>query len=132
VVPPSFAVAQGDRLVLRDIGRTRPARVRPSPSRVRSGSQPMARPLCKADGGVLLTVSAVRGSLPPEGTGSAGALERDAQTALGPLLDLHPFPLDRGDRGGNVHAVGVRGAEDELAGLAQAEGHAADALLGGE
>ena len=85
--------------LLRAIGRTRPARVRPSPSRVRGGLSAVARLSGAADGGVLLTVNAEIRVYHPRCAWSASALERDAQAALGSVLDLRAFPLELGDRG---------------------------------
>ena len=58
----------------------------------------------------------------------ASALQRDPQAALGARLDLGAIALERRDRRLDVEAGGVRGAEDELAGLAQAQGDALDAV----
>ena len=117
--PPRFRV----------IGRTRQARVRPSPSRFRGGLSAWTRFSHAAGGGVLLTVNAERSvyhrrARPPSLVAerrrrSAGALEGDAKAALGSILDLGSVPLQRHDGSAEVEARGVRGAEDELAGLAE-------------
>ena len=95
-------LSTGGRLVLRDNGRTRPARVRPSPSRAAAGSQPMARLSAAAGGGLLLTVVAVARVYHSRSRRSAAAVEGDAQAALGARFDGRGVALERGDRPGDV------------------------------
>ena len=134
MVPPSFAAtASAAASCLRAIGRTRQARVRPSPSRVRGGLAAVARLSGAADGGVLLTVSAERrvyhrrtGSRLSDGQRARSRVTRRPPSGRSSIFGA--VALERRDRGADVEAGGVRGAEDELAGLAQAERHAVDAV----
>ncbi len=134
MVPPSFATA--------DAAASSPRyRADPSGSRAtfslsfRGGLSAGARLSGAAIGGVLLTVNAEARVYhrPPTGLRSlASAIEGDAQAAFGAILHLCPLPLERGDRRANVEAGGVRGPEDELARLAQAEGDTLDPVHAGQ
>src|ERR687892_2321957 len=95
----------------------------------------MSRVATHAEGAVAPTdlVSPVATRDEPRGARPLSrALERDAKATLGPVLDLRPVALELRDRAADVEAGRVGGAEDELAGLAQAEGHGVDAVDAGE
>ena len=126
---------RGGRLVSRAIGRTRPARVRPFPRSVPGWAPSRWPALSEGRVEVLLTVTAVPRSLaPPPAALSADQRARSSVTTQPPSgrgSTFAPSPSSCGDRGRKVEAGTVRGAEDELAGLAEAERDAIDAVDAG-
>ena len=132
MVPPSFApcrLSTGGRLVLRDNGRTRPARVRPSPSRAAAGSGRWPASLLRPVEGYSSRSSPSRESTT---RARGGQRLRSSVTRRPPsgALDGGGVRARRSPR--RCRTRGVDRPEHELAGRPQAQAHLVDAIDRGE